>query len=90
MLYNRTIEELIESTRYGKLYRITRKHGKHFICCRVRRKGDGLYLMPGERITIERTPESALDVAEGDFAFCDTGKRATWSLWKPSKPIEVR
>jgi hypothetical protein len=87
-LYHRTVEELIESTRFGKLYQVRRKHGKHYVACRVRRKGDGLFLMPAERVTIEKTEASELEVDVGDFAFLDAGK--TWALWKPSKPIEVR
>lgn len=88
MLYQRTIEELVESTRYGKLYLVERKHGKNFVCCRVRRQGAQLYKIRGERITIEQTSKTEIDAEVGDFAFLDAGK--TWALWKPSKPIEVK
>lgn len=58
------------------------------MCCRVRRQGSELFLIKNERITIERTSQSELEVDIGDFAFFDAGK--TWALWKPSKPIEVK
>lgn len=88
MLYNRTVSELVESTRYGKLYRIERRHGNSFVCARVRRRGEGLFVFPGERVTIEQTPGSELEVGVGDFAFQDAGK--TWALWKPTKPIKCK
>lgn len=41
----RTVEDLRESTLFGKLYRIVSEHGDKLIVHRVRRRGKDLYLM---------------------------------------------
>jgi hypothetical protein len=84
-LYERSTDDLLNATRCGKLYSIIRICGRHIIAHRVRRRGSKLFVHHDEKITLERTPGSTLDVAIGDFAFCDSGSKSlekTWSLWK--------
>lgn len=79
----RTIEEVLESVQFGKLYRLKRPVGDRWIAERCRRKKGTLYASGGP-ITIDvlDVEGGRLAPAAGDFAFVDHG--GTWSLWKLS------
>jgi hypothetical protein len=88
VLRQRTLEDLRESTLYGKLYRIVSKHNNKFIAHRIRRRGETLWMMRGERVVIEKTPQANLPARVGDFVFQDADKR--YALWAAMIDIEVK
>ena len=81
-LYSRTMTEVMESTRHGKLYRVASVHGQKMIVNRCRMRGGNLVAMGRERLTLERGPNFVLTPCEGDFCFVDNGPRPCWALWK--------
>ena len=85
----RTMDEVRESTRYGMLYIVMRKHGLRYICNRVRTVKGQLVADKNEQVTIERTDKTILIPEIGDFAFVSNDN--TWSLWKKREvPCPVR
>jgi hypothetical protein len=83
--YERTVAEIIESTAYGKLYRIKAIHGARIIAHRVRKSKGKLYSIADERVTLEQTETCTLPIQIDDFVFKDT--KNEWCLWHVEKRV---
>lgn len=86
--HRRTWEEVMESPRYGKLWKVIGIHGNRIRCNRLRVRENKLYEDTGEKITLIKGEQSKLSIALGDLAFVDNGSKV-WSLWKITKEDET-
>lgn len=72
-IYQRTMEEVIESIRHGELYFVVRIHGDRVRCRRVRNTEKRGVIATDEWRTFYKRASSKLQPAEKDFIFVDKG-----------------
>jgi hypothetical protein len=82
IIRQRDMKDLLESTRYGMLYKIVGCHSNKFVATRCRVIKGKLVTVPSERLTVEKTECSKLHPELEDFIYVDRGPRPTWALWK--------
>lgn len=83
-VFERTMTEVIDCIKYGKLYIVERIHGHKIVCKRVRNvRGD--IVATSEQITVDRRVDSLMQPDLKDFVFMDSssgGRKPAVSLLK--------